>query len=70
METKNRTKTYLGSFLNIALGAGAVIGGAYVVSRLKEKQDTEIRLERMEHILEEISESEEIKGTKYKVKND
>lgn len=55
-EMKNKAKSYAGSFLKVALGAGAVIGGAYVVSRVKEKQDTEIRLERMEQILDEIRE--------------
>jgi len=55
-EMKNKAKTYAGSFLKFAIGAGAVIGGAYVVSRVKEKQNTEIRLERMEQILEEIKE--------------
>ena len=58
METKNRAKTYLSSFLKIALGAGTVIGGAYVVSRIKEKQDTELRLERLEQMVEDISSSE------------
>lgn len=53
-EMKNKAKTYAGSFLKLAIGAGAVIGGAYVVSRLKEKQDTDTRLERMEQILDEI----------------
>ncbi len=61
-EAKTKIKTYAGSFLKFAIGAGAVIGGAYVVSRVKEKQNTEIRLERLEQILGEISESEEIKG--------
>lgn len=54
METKHKTKRYLRTFLNIAAGAGAVVGGAYVFSRLKEKQNTETRLERMEQILEEV----------------
>ncbi len=55
-EMKDKARMYAGSFLKFALGASAVIGGAYVVSRIKEKQDTEIRLERMEQILEEIKE--------------
>lgn len=70
MEKKERAKGYFKTILNVALGAGAVVGGAYVFSRLKEKQDTEIRLERMEQILEEISETEEIKGAKYRVKKE
>jgi hemerythrin superfamily protein len=58
METKSRTKTYLSSFIKVALGAGAVVGGAYVFSRVKEKQDTEVRLERMEQILDDIEKKE------------
>jgi hypothetical protein len=60
METKNKYKGYFRTFLNIAAGAGAVVGGAYVFSRIKEKQDTEIRLERMEQIIEKISSPEEL----------
>lgn len=55
METKSRTEKYFRTFLNIAAGAGAVVGGAYFFSRLKEKQDTETRLERMEQIVDEIA---------------
>jgi Na+/H+ antiporter NhaC len=62
METKNKYKGYFRTFLNIAAGAGAVIGGAYILSRIKEKQDTEIRLERMEQIIETMSSPEELKG--------
>jgi|YNPBryunderm2012_1023409.scaffolds.fasta_scaffold02239_5 hypothetical protein len=62
METKNKAKGYFRTFLNIAAGAGSVIGGAYIFSRLKEKQNTEARLERMEQIVEEISSPEEQKG--------
>lgn len=52
-----KAKKYLNTLLNITLGAGAVIGGAYVFDRLKEKQNTEIRLERMEQILDELAET-------------
>lgn len=52
-----KAKKYLNSLINIALGAGAVIGGTYVFSRLKEKQDTETRLQRMEQILDELAET-------------
>jgi len=55
METKNRAKGYLDKFLKVALGAGTVVGGAYVYSRLKEKQAVETRLERMGQIIDEIS---------------
>lgn len=37
---------YVRTFLNIALGAGTVVGGAYLFSRVKEKQETETRMER------------------------
>jgi len=59
METKNKTKRYASAILNIALGASAVVGGAYVFSRMKEKQDTETRLERMEQILDALSKQRE-----------
>lgn len=62
METKNKAKNYFRTFLHLAAGAGPVIGGAYIFSRLKEKQNTETRLERMEQIVEEISSPEEQKG--------
>jgi len=58
MEMKNKTSRYLKNLLRIAAGAGSVVGGAYILSRLKEKQDTETRLERMEQILEEIKPEE------------
>lgn len=61
METKNRAKGYLNKFLKVALGAGTVVGGAYVYSRLKEKQAVETRLERMEQVIEEVSSLEEKK---------
>lgn len=54
MEITNKTKGYFRSLLNIAMGAGTVVSGAYIYSRIKEKQETEKRLERMEQILEEI----------------
>jgi|GEM_PF-1242427 len=69
METKNKAKGYFRTFLNLAAGAGSVIGGAYIFSRLKEKQDSETRLERMEQILEDVvTEGEEFKGRKFKAK--
>lgn len=53
------TRKYLRPVMNIALGAGAVVGGAYVVSRIKEKQDTETRLDRLEQMIESLSEEKE-----------
>ncbi|MBI2841233.1 MAG: hypothetical protein HYX75_23185 [Acidobacteria bacterium] len=45
---------YFNPFLKVALGAGAVVGGAYVLSRIKDKRDSETRLERVEQIVEQI----------------
>jgi len=61
MSIINKTRTYLGSLLSIAGGAGAVIVGAYIFSRIKERQGTETRLERMEQMLEKLSEEQEKK---------
>ncbi len=62
MEMKMQdTKRYMKNLLSIMAGAGTVIGGVYIFSRLKEKQDTETRLERMEQILEEIKPEEKEK---------
>ncbi|GFP19661.1 hypothetical protein HKBW3S03_01166 [Candidatus Hakubella thermalkaliphila] len=69
MEAKNRAKRYFKTLLNIAAGAGAVIGGTYIFSRIKEKQDADTRLERMEQIIDEIAvEDEEFQGKKFKAK--
>ena len=46
---------YLGSALRVALGAGAVLGGSYVLSRIKERQLMESRLDRLEQMVEKIS---------------
>jgi len=61
MYTAMKTVKYLRSFLNFALGAGAVVGGSYIFSRVKEKQDIETRIERMEQLLEKLSEEKEKK---------
>lgn len=55
MKQTNRARRYAGTFLTLVAGAGAVVGGAYLVSRIKEKQDTETRLERMEQMVEELA---------------
>jgi len=70
MEKKGRAKGYFKTILNVALGAGTVVGGAYILSRLKEKQDVEIRLERMEQVLDELAGTEETKGARYRVKKE
>jgi hypothetical protein len=50
-----RPKDYVRTALSLGLGAGAVVGGAYVFSRIREKQETETRLERLEQIVEQLS---------------
>ena len=43
----------------MAIGAGAVLGGGYLFSRIREKQESEGVLSRLEQILEETAETEE-----------
>ena len=54
-ENAMRPGQYLRTVLNIALGAGTVVGGAYLFTRIKEKQETETRLSRLEQIVEQLS---------------
>lgn len=61
MHIIGRTGMYFGSVLNILSGATAVFLGTYFFSRIKEKQETETRLERIEHILQKLSEEKEKK---------
>jgi len=53
----NKGMRYLGNALKITLGAGTVLGGTYLFSRISEKQDTESSLSRLEQMLEELSEA-------------
>jgi hypothetical protein len=50
---------YFGNALKITLGAGAALGGAYLLTRVGEKQDTEASLSRLEQMLAELAETEE-----------
>lgn len=50
---------YLSNALKVSLGAGAALGGAYLLSRVSEKQDTEASLSRLEQMLSELSVPEE-----------
>ncbi len=50
--------TYLRSALNLALGAGAALGGSYVVSRLRERQDKDATLARLEQMLAQLTKIE------------
>ncbi|MBI3185480.1 MAG: hypothetical protein HYZ28_25345 [Myxococcales bacterium] len=44
-----------GSILKASLGATAVLGAAYLVSRLREKKSVEERLARLEKLAEKLS---------------
>lgn len=71
MEEKSRSGMrrgmgYFGSALKITLGAGVALGGAYVFSRVTEKQDTESSLSRLEQMLSELGGSAEGAGKKTK----
>ena len=50
---------YLRSALSLAIGIGSAISGSYLVSRIKEKQDLDARLERMEQIVEKLATAKE-----------
>ncbi|MBI4765809.1 MAG: hypothetical protein HY787_14620 [Deltaproteobacteria bacterium] len=64
MEGKGKKgKLYLGNALKVTLGSGLVFGGAYVISRLGEKQDTEASLSRLEQMLSELAETEGKSGS-------
>ncbi|MEW6593633.1 MAG: hypothetical protein AB1413_02055 [Thermodesulfobacteriota bacterium] len=52
---------YVRHALKVSLGIGAALGGAYVFSRLKEKQDTEASLSRLEQMVEELAKPAESK---------
>ncbi|NIQ96455.1 MAG: hypothetical protein GWO11_05250 [Desulfuromonadales bacterium] len=45
---------YMGSALSLLLGAGAALSSSYLASRIKEKQDVESRLDRLEQMLAEL----------------
>ncbi len=62
MSIINKTRTYLDSLLSIASGAGAVLVGAYLFSRIRERQEKEARLERIEQILQKLAEEQEKKA--------
>ncbi|BBO17167.1 conserved hypothetical protein [Candidatus Brocadia pituitae] len=62
MSIINKTRTYAGSLLTIAGGVGAVMAGAYLFSRIRERQEKETRLERMEQILQKLAEVQKKKG--------
>lgn len=53
-DTKRKGMKYLGNALKLTLGAGAALGGSYLVSRIKNKQESETSLSRLEQMLEEL----------------
>lgn len=52
-------RRFVRSALSITLGAGTVLGGAYALSRIRETQEVETRLERLEQIVEKLSKENE-----------
>ena len=56
MRRESKGKRYLSSALSVALGAGAALGGAFLLSRVTEKQGAESRLGRLEGMLEKLGE--------------
>lgn len=57
-ETMRKGMGYFGNALKVTLGVGAALGGAYLLSRVGEKQDTEASLSRLEQMLAELAETE------------
>lgn len=53
-DKKNNGMKYFGNALKVTLGAGAALGGSYLLCRLKEKQESETSLSRLEKMLEEL----------------
>ncbi|WP_305042147.1 hypothetical protein [Geoalkalibacter sp.] len=57
MTMKSRGFHYLRTGLTLLLGAGATLGSSFVISRLREKQDAESRMERLEQMLDDLEET-------------
>ncbi|MCX7873070.1 MAG: hypothetical protein N2327_01375 [Caldimicrobium sp.] len=49
-------RKYLKKAVDVALGAGTVLIGAFYISKIREKGQIRERLERMENILEKLME--------------
>lgn len=58
-ERMRKGMSYFGNALKVTLGAGVALGGAYLLSRVGEKQDTEASLSRLEQMMAELAETEE-----------
>lgn len=54
---KNNGMKYFTNVLKVTLGAGAALGGSYLLCRIKDKQDSETSLSRLEKMLEELVET-------------
>lgn len=61
MSILHRSTMYLGSLSSIFTGAAGVFLGTYLFSRMKEKQETETRLDRIEHMIQKLMEEKERK---------
>lgn len=59
MNKMHKGKRYLRSSLSVLLGAGATLGGSFLISRIREKQDVETRLDRLEQMLDQLGEGKE-----------
>jgi hypothetical protein len=51
-------RKYFDSALRVALGAATVLGSSYVLSRIKERQAMETRIDRLEQMIEALSVSD------------
>lgn len=56
-DKKSNGMKYFGNALKVTLGAGAALGGSYLLCRIKDKQDSETSLSRLEKMLEELIET-------------
>lgn len=54
---KNNGMKYFSNALKVTLGAGAALGGSYLLCRIKDKQDSETSISRLEKMLEELIET-------------
>lgn len=53
-EMKRNGMKVFGNALKVTLGAGAALGSTYLLCRIKDKQESETSLSRLEKMLEEL----------------
>ena len=53
-EMKRNGLKYFSNALKVTLGAGAALGSTYLLCRIKDKQESETSLSRLEKMLEEL----------------